>query len=403
MDCHCTDDKKLKDNKTEGVHRMKIVRVNTYTVRPRWGFVEIITDDGLTGWGEPVLEGHCEAVLACVEEMKPYLIGANPGRIEDIWTLLYRSGFYRGGGVLMSAISGIDQALWDIKGKTFGVPVYELMGRACRERMKVYNWIGGDRPSDVGKAALERKEAGFQAVKMNATEELQMIDSYDKIDAVLERVSAIREQCGKYFGIAIDFHGRVHKPMAKILAKKLEEFDPMFIEEPVLCENMEYFPEIAAACNIPIATGERLFSKYDFKRLLKIGGVDIIQPDLSHAGGLTEVRKIASMAEAFDVALAPHCPLGPIALASCLNVDAVSYNAVIQEQSIGIHYNVGKSVLDYVKNQEDFQFQNGFVDLPVKPGLGVEVNKDLVLQENQNPHHWKNPVWRHADGSIAEW
>ena len=168
-----------------------------------------------------------------------------------------------------------------------------------------------------------------------------MIDSYDKIDAVLERVSAIREQCGKYFGIAIDFHGRVHKPMAKILAKKLEEFDPMFIEEPVLCENMEYFPEIAAACNIPIATGERLFSKYDFKRLLKTGGVDIIQPDLSHAGGLTEVRKIASMAEAFDVALAPHCPLGPIALASCLNVDAVSYNAVIQEQSIGIHYNVG--------------------------------------------------------------
>ena len=382
---------------------MKIVRVNTYTVRPRWGFVEILTDDGLTGWGEPVLEGHCEAVLACVEEMKPYLIGANPGRIEDIWTLLYRSGFYRGGGVLMSAISGIDQALWDIKGKTFGVPVYELMGGACRERMKVYSWIGGDRPSDVGKAALERKEAGFQAVKMNATEELQMIDSYDKIDAVLERVSAIREQCGKYFGIAIDFHGRVHKPMAKILAKKLEEFDPMFIEEPVLCENMEYFPEIAAACNIPIATGERLFSKYDFKRLLKTGGVDIIQPDLSHAGGLTEVRKIASMAEAFDVALAPHCPLGPIALASCLNVDAVSYKAVIQEQSIGIHYNVGKSVLDYVKNQEDFQFQNGFVDLPVKPGLGVEVNKDLVLQENQNPHHWKNPVWRHADGSIAEW
>lgn len=382
---------------------MKIVQVNTYTVRPRWGFVEIITDDGLTGWGEPVLGGHCEAVLACVEEMKPYLIGANPGRIEEVWTLLYRSGFYRGGGVLMSAISGIDQALWDIKGKIFEVPVYELVGGACRERMKVYSWIGGDRPSDVGKAALERKEAGCQAVKMNATEELQMIDSYDKIDAVLERVSAIREQCGKYFGIAIDFHGRVHKPMAKILAKKLEEFDPMFIEEPVLCENMECFPEIAAACNIPIATGERLFSKYDFKRLLKTGGVDIIQPDLSHAGGLTEVRKIASMAEAFDVALAPHCPLGPITLASCLNVDAVSYNAVIQEQSIGIHYNVGKSVLDYVKNQEDFQFQNGFVDLPVKPGLGVEVNKDLVLQENQNPHHWKNPVWRHVNGSIAGW
>lgn len=382
---------------------MKIREVNIYYVRPRWGFVEIITDDGLTGWGEAVLEGHCRAVLSCVEEMKDYLIGADPMRIEDIWTTLYRAGFYRGGGVLMSAISGIDQALWDIKGKRYNAPAYELMGGACRDRMKVYSWVGGDRPADVGADALRKKESGFTAVKMNATEELQMVDSYDKIDAVLERVAAIRETCGKNFGIAIDFHGRVHKPMAKILAKKLEEFDPMFIEEPVLCEQMEYFPEIAAACNIPIATGERLFTKYDFKRLLRTGGVDIIQPDLSHAGGLTEVRKIAAMAEACDVALAPHCPLGPIALASCLNIDAVSYNAVIQEQSIGIHYNVGKSVLDYVKNQEDFVFTDGYAQLPHLPGLGVEVNKELVLEENKAPHNWKNPVWRHADGSIAEW
>ena len=343
---------------------------------------EIATDDGFTGWGEAVLEGHCRTVLACVEEMKDYLIGADPSRIEDIWTTLYRAGFYRGGGVLMSAISGIDQALWDIKGKYFGVPAYELMGGACHDRMKVYSWIGGDRPSDVGAAALEKKNAGFTAIKMNATEELQMVDTYDKIDAVLERV---------------------HKPMAKVLAKKLEEFDPMFIEEPVLCENMEAFPEIAAACNIPIATGERLFSRYDFKRLLQTGGVDIIQPDLSHAGGLTEVKKIASMAEAYDVALAPHCPLGPIALASCLNVDATCYNAVIQEQSMGIHYNVGKTVLDYVNNKEDFEFIDGYVNLPKLPGLGVDVNKELVLEENRTPHNWKNPVWRHKDGSIAEW
>ena len=382
---------------------MKITEVNTYYVRPRWGFVEILTDEGISGWGEPVLEGHCSTVLACVQEMKTNLIGADPMRIEDIWNTLYRCGFYRGGGVLMSAISGIDQALWDIKGKRFGVPVYELMGGACRDNMKVYSWIGGDRPSDTGAAALEKKNAGFTAVKMNATEELQMIDTYDKIDAVLERVAAIREACGKYFGIAIDFHGRVHKPMAKVLAKKLEEFDPMFIEEPVLCEQMELFPEIAAACNIPIATGERLFSIYDFKRLLQIGGVDIIQPDLSHAGGITSVKKIASMAEAYDVALAPPCPLGPVALASCLNVDATSYNAVIQEQSIGIHYNVGKSVLDYVKNREDFAFVDGRIRLPVRPGLGVEVNKELVLEENKNPHAWKNPVWRHSDGSVAEW
>ena len=238
---------------------------------------------------------------------------------------------------------------------------------------------------------------------MNATEELQMIDTYDKVDAVLERVSSIREKCGKYFGIAIDFHGRVHKPMAKVLAKKLEQFDPMFIEEPVLCENMECFKEISMACNIPIATGERLFSKYDFKRLLEVGGVDIIQPDLSHAGGITECRKIAAMAEAYDVALAPHCPLGPIALSACLQVDAVSYNAFIQEQSMGIHYNVGKSVLDYVKNQEVFEFKNGWVDMPSGAGLGIDVNKELIIEENKTPHSWKNPVWRHADGSIAEW
>ncbi len=382
---------------------MKITNMQLYLVRPRWCFLEINTDEGYAGWGEPVLEGHCGAVKACAEEMKDYLIGENPARIEDIWSKLYRAGFYRGGGVMMSALSGIDQALWDIKGKVFGAPAYELMGGRCREQMRVYSWIGGDRPADVGHAAKERMGQGFTAVKMNATEELQMIDTYEKIDQVLARVACIRETCGKHFGIAIDFHGRVHKPMAKILAKKLEEFDPMFIEEPVLCENMEYFPEIAAACNIPIATGERLFSRWDFKRLLATGGIDIIQPDLSHAGGLTEVKKIAAMAEAHDIALAPHCPLGPIALSACLNVDASCYNAVIQEQSIGIHYNVGKSVLDYVTNPSDFQFTNGMAALPSKPGLGVEVNRQLVLEESQKPHHWKNPVWRHEDGSIAEW
>ncbi|WP_295579448.1 galactonate dehydratase [uncultured Oscillibacter sp.] len=382
---------------------MKITALNLYLVRPRWCFLEMETDEGYTGWGEPVLEGHCDTVKTCVEEMKPYLIGQDPSRIEDLWSTIYRAGFYRGGGVLMSAISGIDQALWDIKGKVFQAPAYQLMGGACRDSMRVYSWIGGDRPSDVGAAAKERMDAGFTAVKMNATEELQFIDSYEKIDQVLERVACIREACGKHFGIAIDFHGRVHKPMAKVLAKKLEEFDPMFLEEPVLCEHMECFPEIAACCNIPIATGERLFTRYDFKRLLQTGGVDIIQPDLSHAGGLTEVKKIASMAEAYDVALAPHCPLGPIALASCLNVDATCYNAAIQEQSIGIHYNVGKSVLDYVKNQDDFAFIDGMVRLPKLPGLGVDVNRELVLEESKTPHAWKNPVWRHKDGSVAEW
>lgn len=382
---------------------MKIRNITTYFGRPRWGFVEVETDQGITGWGEAVIEGKAATVLACVEEIKSYLIGENPQNIEDIWNKLYRAGFYRGGPIIMSAIAGIDQALWDIKGKSFQTPVYQLLGGACRDSMKVYSWIGGDRPSDVAQAARQKKEEGFTAIKMNATEELQMVDSYEKIDAVLERVQSIRDAVGKYFGIAIDFHGRVHKPMAKILAKKLEQFDLMFIEEPVLCENMEEFKEIAHAANIPIATGERLFSKYDFKRLLQVGGVDIIQPDLSHAGGITEVRKIAAMAEAYDVALAPHCPLGPVALAACLQVDGSSYNAVIQEQSMGIHYNEYHGVLDYIKNPEVFAFQDGYVNLPQGAGLGVEVNKELIIEENRQPHEWKNPVWRHQDGSIAEW
>lgn len=382
---------------------MKITDINTFLVRPRWCMVEIKTDEGITGWGEPVIEGKAATVRACVEEMKEYLLGRDPSYIEDIWNLLYRAGFYRGGPILMSAMAGIDQALWDIKGKVLGVPAYVLMGGKCREKMKVYSWVGGDRPADVGAAARKKQQEGFRAVKMNGTEELQMIDSYEKLDAVLERVASIREACGKHFGIAIDFHGRVHKPMAKILAKKLEEFDPMFIEEPVLCEHMEEFAEIARAVNIPIATGERLFTKYDYKRLFHAGGVSIIQPDLSHAGGLTEVRKIAAMAEAYDVALAPHCPLGPVALAACLQIDAVSYNAFIQEQSIGIHYNKDRSVLDYIANHEDFQFTDGYIQLPVRPGLGVEVHRALIVKENETPHSWKNPVWRHKDGSIAEW
>ena len=232
---------------------MKISSVNVYFVRPRWGFVEIVTDAGLSGWGEAVLEGHAKAVLACVEEYRDYLIGKDPSRIEDIWSTIYRAGFYRGGGVMTSALSGIDQALWDIKGKAFNAPCYELMGGRCRDRMKVYSWIGGDRPGDTGRAAKEKMDAGFKAVKMNATAELQMLDTYGKIDAVLARVQEIRDACGKDFGIAVDFHGRVHKPMAKVLAKKLEPFGLMFIEEPVLCEHMEDFKEIAAAADIPIA------------------------------------------------------------------------------------------------------------------------------------------------------
>ena len=187
---------------------MKITKIQTWLVRPRWAFIEISTDAGISGWGEPVLEGRAATVCECIHEMEPYLIGADPMKIEDLWTVLFRGGFYRGGGILMSAISGIDQALWDIKGKYFNVPVWQLMGGSCRDKMRVYSWVGGDRPADVGRAALEKKKQGFTAIKMNGTDELQFLDSYAKIDALLERVASVRESCGRDFGIAIDFHGR---------------------------------------------------------------------------------------------------------------------------------------------------------------------------------------------------
>ncbi|MGW8194571.1 MAG: galactonate dehydratase [Desulforhopalus sp.] len=382
---------------------MKIIGYSTYMVPPRWLFLKIETDEGICGWGEPVLEGKAHTVEAAVHEMMDSVVGKDPNRIEDIWQELYRASFYRGGAILMSAMAGIDQALWDIKGKFYNAPVHELLGGRCRNRIRIYQWIGGDRPSDVGQAAKEVMENGGTAIKMNGTEELQIVDNHKKIDQLVERVAAIRESCGPYFDIGVDFHGRVHKPMARLVARELEQFNLMFIEEPVLCEHPDEMLAVRKHCNIPIATGERLYSRYDYKKYFELGAVDIIQPDLSHAGGITECHKIATMAEAYDVAVAPHCPLGPIALAACLQLDAVSYNAFIQEQSLGIHYNQGSDLLDYLADPEVFTYKNGYVDIPTAPGLGIEINEEVVREGAAGGHRWRNPVWRHEDGSISEW
>jgi galactonate dehydratase len=382
---------------------MKITALTTFLVPPRWLFLKIDTDAGISGWGEPVLEGRAHTVAAMVEEMADYLVGKDPSPIEDHWTVLYRGGFYRGGGVHMSAIAGIDQALWDIKGKAMGQPVHKLLGGPVRHRIRVYSWIGGDRPADTAAAAKERAALGFSAVKMNGTAELGWIDSHARISAAVGHVAAVRDAVGPDMGIGVDFHGRVYRSMAKTLIRELEPLKPMFIEEPVLSENAEALAEIAAATTIPIALGERLYSRWDFKPILAAGHVDIIQPDPSHAGGITETRKIAAIAEAFDVALALHCPLGPIALAANLQLDAVCHNAAIQEQSLGIHYNQGNDLLDYLTKPEVFRYEDGYVNIPDGPGLGIEVNEDYVGERARQGHRWRNPVWRHPDGSFAEW
>lgn len=382
---------------------MKITRMTTFEVPPRWLFLKVETDEGIVGWGEPVLEGRARTVAAMVEELSDYLIGKDPRQIESLWTTLYRGGFYRGGGIHMSALAGIDQALWDIKGKALGVPVHELLGGRLRDSIRVYSWVGGDRPEDTARAALEVQGRGFTAVKMNGPAELNYIDTRDKVEQVVSNVAAVRDACGPDFGIAVDFHGRVRRPMAKVLMEALHPYHLMFIEEPVLSEDLDGVADVLRNSPTPIALGERLFSRWDFKTVLSSGLADIIQPDLSHAGGITEVRKIAAMAEAYDVALAPHCPLGPIALAACLQVDAVSYNAVIQEQSLGIHYNKSNDLLDYMSDPHTFDYEDGMVRIPSGPGLGIEVNEDYVVERAAVGHRWRNPVWHNADGSLAEW
>ena len=381
---------------------MKITQLELFKVPPRWVFVKISTDEGIVGWGEPVLENRADTVITAVTELGEYLVGKDPMRIEDHYQVLTRSTFYRGGPILTSAISGVEQALWDIKGKYYNAPVHDLLGGACRDKVRVYGWIGGDRPRDVGRGVKERVAQGLTAVKMNATDELGYIDSHSKVTAAVERMAEARAAGGPDFGIGLDFHGRVHRAMAKVLVKELEPLHPMFIEEPVLPENLDTLREIARHTTIPFATGERLFTRWGFKQLLQDGCVDIIQPDLSHCGGILEARKLAAMAETFDVAVAPHCPLGPLCLASALQLDFCTPNAFIQEQSLGIHYNGGIELLDYVKNRDFFRIENGHITVKPNPGLGIEIDEERVRAAAKIPHNYRAPVWRLEDGSYAE-
>lgn len=378
---------------------MKIARIETFLVPPRWVFVRVEADDGTFGWGEASLEGHAEAVIGAFEAFRDRFVGADPRRIEDIWQVGYRGGFYRGGPVMMSALSGLDQALWDLKGRHYGIPAWEMLGGKVRDKIRAYAWIGGDRPDDVASAAKVRRDQGFSAIKMNATAELDYLVA-PKLDDVVERVKAAQAEG---MDVGLDFHGRVHRAMAKQLAKALEPLGLLFIEEPILSENPEALSQLANLVSIPIAVGERLYSRWDFKPFLASGAVDIIQPDLSHAGGLSECRRIAAMAESFDVGVAPHCPLGPLALAACLQLAGSAPNLVIQEMSLGIHYNQGHDLLNFCSNPEVLTPVDGFLPIPKGPGLGIEIDEVAVRAAHEEGHRWRNPVWRYKDGGFAEW
>lgn len=382
---------------------MKITRIETFAVPPRWMFCRVETDDGIVGWGEPVVEGRAETVRAAVAELSELLIGRDPRQIERHWQILTKSGFYRGGPVLSSAVAGLDQALWDILGKSLGAPVHQLLGGPVRDRVRIYGWIGGDEPSAVADAACEQTAAGLTALKMNATGRWDRLATPGAINEVVQRVTEVREAVGNTVDIGIDFHGRVGVADARRLLGALAPLRPMFVEEPVLPELAMRLPEIVAASDVPIATGERLYSRAEFLGPLQ-AGVAIAQPDLSHAGGISEVRRIAALAETFGANLAPHCPLGPIALASSLQVGFATPNFLLQEQSIGIHYNKGSAeLLDYVLDRAPFELRNGHIERWDAPGLGVEVDEAAIRSADATNEMWHGPIWQHSDGSFAEW
>src|SRR6185295_1438387 len=347
-------------------------------------------EDGGFGWGEASLEGWAEAVDGAFEALRDRFIGADPFAIEDIWQVGYRGGFYRGGPVLMSALAGLEQALWDLKGRVLGLPAWQMLGGKVRDKVRSYAWIGGDRPHEVAEAAEVRKNQGFTAVKMNATAEMNWIGTPRLFEEVVKRVEAAQ---ALGMDVGLDFHGRVHRPLAKQLAKALEPLGLLFIEEPLLSENPEGLRQIAELVSTPIALGERLFSRWDFKPFITAGVVDIIQPDLSHAGGISECRRIAAMAEAYDVAVAPHCPLGPLALASCLQLAATTPNFVLQEMSLGIHYNTPSAdLLTYLTDASVFDIHEGSVAVPTAPGLGVTIDEERVREAAKDGHRWRNPA-----------
>ncbi|HEY7046618.1 MAG TPA: galactonate dehydratase [Jatrophihabitantaceae bacterium] len=381
---------------------MKITALTTYLVPPRWVFLRVDTDEGITGWGEPVVEGRAETVRTAVAELAERLVGEDPLRVEDLWQQMTKGGFYRGGPILSSAVAGIDQALWDIAGKTYGAPVHQLLGGAVRDRVRMYAWIGGDDPDHVADLAREQVEAGFTAVKMNGSGAMAPIDTPAQTHLVVERLAAVREAIGPHRDVVVDFHGRMSTAMSRRLLPMLEPLSPLFVEEPVLPEYARDLAPLAASTGVPLATGERLYSRWDFRDVLPTG-IAVAQPDVSHAGGISEVRRIAALAEVYDVAMAPHCPLGPIALAASLQLAFATPNFLIQEQSVGLHYNAGNELLDYLVDSSPFRFVDGYAARPAGPGLGVEIDEAAVARAAELGHSWRNPVWRADDGSFREW
>ena len=369
--------------------KIRITRLETFLVKPRWVFLKIHTDAGVTGLGEPLLEGRALTIQTAIKEIEPYLIGKDPRSIVHHWQAIYRHAFYRGGPILTSALSGIDHALWDIKGKLLNVPVFELLGGPTRDRVRIY---GRARTPDEMK---KRISEGYKTIKTGVAHEMpgRIVENPKFIKYATDNFASLREAAGPEIDIGIDFHGSISPQTAKVLIKQLEPFQPMFIEEPCQVQNVDIMADIAHGTHLPIAAGERIFTKWGFRELLEKKAVSIVQPDLCHAGGITEGRLIAGMAEAYYVPVAPHNPMGPISLAAGLHLAASIPNFLVQEQ-----VSLGEGYL-----KKPFKLEkDGNVLIPTGPGLGIELDEDQL--KDKIGHDWKNPEsYDPRDGSVVDW
>ena len=367
---------------------LKITKLETLLIKPRWLFLKMHTNAGIVGLGEPVVEGRALTVAEAVKEIEPYLIGKDPRQVAHHWQAIYRHAFYRGGPVLTSALSGLDQAMWDIKGKALGVPVYELLGGPTRNKVRVYAHA---RTPEV---LLEKKKQGFTTFKTGPAKRRpsRYIETPAEVEYCAERFAELRKAAGKDCDLAIDFHGATSPALARVLIKALEPLAPMFIEEPINSQNHDMMAEIARGTHLPIATGERVFTKWGFREVLEKKAALILQPDLCHAGGITECRLIAGLAEAYYAAIAPHNPLGPISLAAGVQLAASIPNFLCQEQvSLGD---------GYIK--KPFTLKDGYLDLPTGPGLGIDLDENALA--DKIGHDWKNrEEYDKDDGSVLDW
>jgi galactonate dehydratase len=381
---------------------MKIAKIEQFFPRVRTRLVKITTDTGLVGWGETTLEGKPKSTMAAVDELAEYLVGKDPLRIEHHWQHIYRSAFFRGGPILMSALSGIDQALWDIAGKHYGVPVYRLLGGPVRERIRVYaHWGIGSLTEEGQQAARQRlemlqRQGGYQAFKSGPGGKWRGHEPPAVIDEFVKRAYLMREWVGPEVELAFDFHGKMTPALAVEICHELKGMRPMFVEEPVPQENMDALRLVSSQVPFPIATGERLLTRWDFRQVLEKQAAAYLQPDPSHVGGISELKKVANLAEVYYVHLMPHCAIGPVALAAALQVDAAVPNFLIQEQ---VDFSLGGGLL-----RRDWQVRDGHIDLPEGPGLGFEIdekeaqqNRDLSVEELGGEFYYE------SDGSVADW